>query len=143
MARRTVSNSAALGESGEKEVHTRLERALGGHGTRMMGRADDGIDLLMQFRSPGPTGVPLHFGVQVKTGYSHVKRNGSRLRSVGLDPRRLREWRRASDAREGVQPNPVLNVAGSRESKAPGIQERVKRVTLLVLNWSGHESSAG
>lgn len=30
--------------------------------------------------------------------------------------------------------NPVLNIAGSRESKAPGIQERVRRVMLLVLN---------
>ena len=31
------------------------------------------------------------------------------------------------------QPNPVLNVAGSRESKAPGIQERVRQVMLMVL----------
>jgi hypothetical protein len=30
-------------------------------------------------------------------------------------------------------PNPVLNVAGSRESKAPGIQQRVKAVMLMVL----------
>jgi len=30
-------------------------------------------------------------------------------------------------------PDPVLNVAGSRESKAPGIQARVKRVMKLVL----------
>lgn len=34
----------------------------------------------------------------------------------------------------GMPPNPVLNVAGSRESKAPGIQERVKRVMMLVLD---------
>ncbi len=31
-------------------------------------------------------------------------------------------------------PNPVLNVAGSRESKASGIQERVRRVVAMVLN---------
>ncbi len=31
-------------------------------------------------------------------------------------------------------PYPVLNVAGSRESKAPGIQERVRRVVAMVLN---------
>ena len=30
-------------------------------------------------------------------------------------------------------PNPVLNVAGSRESKAPGIQQRVRDVMRLVL----------
>jgi hypothetical protein len=29
--------------------------------------------------------------------------------------------------------NPVLNVAGSRESKAPGIQQRVKSIMLMVL----------
>lgn len=31
------------------------------------------------------------------------------------------------------QPNPVLNVAGSRESKAPGIQQRVTATMLMVL----------
>jgi hypothetical protein len=31
------------------------------------------------------------------------------------------------------QPNPVLNVAGSRETKSPGIQQRVKQVMLMVL----------
>jgi len=30
-------------------------------------------------------------------------------------------------------PNPVLNVAGSRESKAPGIQKRVRDVMRMVL----------
>jgi hypothetical protein len=30
-------------------------------------------------------------------------------------------------------PNPVLNVAGSRESKAPGIQQRVRDVMRIVL----------
>lgn len=38
---------------------------------------------------------------------------------------------------EGVPvppPNPVLNVAGSRESKAPGIQERVRNVMKTVLD---------
>ena len=30
-------------------------------------------------------------------------------------------------------PNPVLNVAGSRESKAPGIQQRVRDVMRMVL----------
>jgi len=37
-----------------------------------------------------------------------------------------------------VPRNPVLNVAGSRESKSPGIQERVKKIMLLVLDWPGH-----
>jgi hypothetical protein len=32
------------------------------------------------------------------------------------------------------QPYPVLNVAGSRESKAPGIQQRVKAVMVAVLH---------
>lgn len=31
------------------------------------------------------------------------------------------------------QPNPVLNVAGSRESRSPGIRQRVKQVMLMVL----------
>ncbi len=31
------------------------------------------------------------------------------------------------------QPNPVLNVAGSRESEAPGIQQRVRDVMLMVF----------
>jgi len=31
------------------------------------------------------------------------------------------------------QPNPILNVAGSRESKAPGIQRRVRDVMRMVL----------
>jgi len=31
------------------------------------------------------------------------------------------------------QPNPVINVAGSRESKAPGIQQRVRDVMRMVL----------
>jgi hypothetical protein len=31
------------------------------------------------------------------------------------------------------QPFPVLNVAGSRESKAPGIQARVREIMLMVL----------
>lgn len=30
-------------------------------------------------------------------------------------------------------PNPVLNVAGSRESKAPGIQQRVRDIMRMVL----------
>jgi hypothetical protein len=30
-------------------------------------------------------------------------------------------------------PNPVLNVAGTRESKAPGMQQRVRDVMRLVL----------
>jgi hypothetical protein len=30
-------------------------------------------------------------------------------------------------------PFPVLNIAGSRESKAPGIQQRVKSIMLMVL----------
>jgi hypothetical protein len=31
------------------------------------------------------------------------------------------------------QPFPVLNAAGSRESKAPGIHERVRKVMMMVL----------
>lgn len=31
-------------------------------------------------------------------------------------------------------PNPVVNIAGSRESKAPGIQQRVKAILLMVLD---------
>jgi hypothetical protein len=31
------------------------------------------------------------------------------------------------------QPNPVINVAGSRENKAPGIQQRVREVMRMVL----------
>jgi len=38
----------------------------------------------------------------------------------------------------GVQPSPVLNVAGSRESKAPGIQDRVRSIMRLVLDWPGY-----
>ena len=34
-------------------------------------------------------------------------------------------------------PNPVVNVAGSRESKAPGIQGRVRDIVKLVLDWPG------
>ncbi len=38
-------------------------------------------------------------------------------------------------------PNPVVNVAGSRESKAPGIQERVGRIMTKLL--TGTEYLAG
>ncbi len=35
-------------------------------------------------------------------------------------------------------PHPVLNVAGSRESKAPGIQRHVAAIMKLVLDWPGY-----
>jgi len=35
---------------------------------------------------------------------------------------------------EYPQPNPVLNVAGSRESEAPGIQERVMETMLIAFD---------
>ncbi len=40
------------------------------------------------------------------------------------------------------QSNPVLNVAGSRESKAPGIQQRVREVMLMVLKPSFYAPGA-
>jgi len=39
-------------------------------------------------------------------------------------------------------PFPVLNVAGSRESKATGIQERVRRVMAMVFNPPFYSSGA-
>lgn len=36
--------------------------------------------------------------------------------------------------RKTIPENPVLNIAGSRESKAEGIQERVKNVIVLTLS---------
>lgn len=46
--------------------------------------------------------------------------------------------------RDGVpKPNPVLNIAGSRESKAPGIQKRVRTVLEILFDkgrfWPGAE----
>jgi len=35
---------------------------------------------------------------------------------------------------ECPQPNPVLNIAGSRESEALGIEERVQETMLIAFN---------
>jgi len=33
---------------------------------------------------------------------------------------------------------PVVNIAGSRESRSPGIQQRVKSIVLAMLTWKGY-----
>ena len=50
----------------------------------------------------------------------------------------LLEWLQPGGLSTGYsecpQPNPVLNIAGSRESEAPGIQERVRETMLIAFN---------
>ncbi len=54
--------------------------------------------------------------------------------------RRILEWLSGGGLQlEPVPPpNPVVNVAGSRESKAQGIQQRVRTIMKLVLDWGGY-----
>lgn len=82
-----------LGESGEQEVRSRLERALGGTGMQLSGFADKGIDLILQFTSPAPNKQPLHFGVQVKTGNSFAVDITNRWRIRNLDEIRFQQWK--------------------------------------------------
>ena len=60
--------------------------------------------------------------------------------------RRVLEWLSGGGLQSPDIPvpplNPALNVAGSRESKAPGIQARVKAIMLLVLDWPGYTPHA-
>ncbi len=84
-----------LGEFGEQEVRTRLERALLGTGAQFSGFADRGIDLVVQFESPSVDRRPLHFAVQVKTGDSFAHARGGRwaIRNVGAD--RFNQWKQS------------------------------------------------
>lgn len=84
-----------LGEFGEQEVRSRLERALGGTGMQLSGFADKGIDLILQFSSPSSTNQPLHFGVQVKTGNSFAVDATNRWRIKNLDETRFRQWKQS------------------------------------------------
>jgi len=84
-----------LGEFGEQEARSRLERALIGAGVRFSGASDKGLDLLMQFESPAPDPQPLHVAVQVKTGESFARPDGARWRVQNLDPSRFRQWTRS------------------------------------------------
>lgn len=84
---------AQLGEFGEQEVRSRLERALVGTGMQISGFADKGIDLILQFSSPSPTNQPLHFGVQVKTGNSFAVEVNNRWLIKNLDETRFQQWK--------------------------------------------------
>lgn len=81
-----------LGEFGEQEVRSRLERALLGTGIQFSGYSDKGIDLILQFESPAPDRQPLHFGVQVKTGESFAIGQKNRWKIRNLDQSRFRQW---------------------------------------------------
>lgn len=85
-----------LGEVGEKEVRALFEKALFGHSHRLMGRADLGRDLYLQFSSTSPSRMPLDFLVQVKTGSSHVEDCGGHWRIRSIDERRFNEWRKSA-----------------------------------------------
>lgn len=84
-----------LGEHGEQEARTRLERALLGTGVRFSGFSDVGIDVVLQFVAARPDRQPLYFGVQVKAGDSYATSDGSRWRIKNVAEERLRQWRRS------------------------------------------------
>jgi uncharacterized protein DUF4365 len=84
-----------MGEFGEQEARSRLERALIGAGVRFSGASDKGLDLLMQFEAPAPEPQPVHVAVQVKTGDSFAAMHRSRWRIQGLDEARFRQWTRS------------------------------------------------
>jgi hypothetical protein len=81
-----------LGEFGEQEVRSRLERALLGSAARFSGFSDKGLDLIVQFNSPAPNSPPLHFAVQVKTGESFAVLRDSRWQIQKLDDLEFRRW---------------------------------------------------
>jgi hypothetical protein len=64
-----------------------------------------------------------------------AEENGKSCFWVVLGPTPAKDQETADDIREWleVERPMVLNVAGSRESKAPGIQEHVTRIMLLTL----------
>lgn len=81
-----------LGEFGEQELRAQVERALLAAGVRFAGRADKGLDLIVQFESAAPDHQPLHYAVQVKTGDSFAELKRGRWHITGLDQLRFRQW---------------------------------------------------
>lgn len=84
-----------LGEFGEQEARSRLERALLAAGVRFSGASDKGLDLIVQFESTAPDRQPIHFAVQVKTGDSFASLRRGRWHIKNLDPTRFRQWTRS------------------------------------------------
>lgn len=91
-----------LGEYGEQEARSRLERALLGTGKQLAGHADLGLDLIVQYPAPTIDREPLLFGVQVKTGNSFAEDGKSFWKIKNLDQKRFRQWQKV--------PYPVLFV---------------------------------
>lgn len=89
------SANPQLGDTGEQEAQARLQRALQGHGAKLSGFADKGLDLLFQFESPRPDKQPLHFGVQVKTGNSFASLEKGRWHIKNLPAARFHQWTRS------------------------------------------------
>lgn len=87
-----ITPDRQLGEFGEQEVRSRLERALLGASVRFSGFADEGIDLVLQFVSPAPDKQPIHFGVQVKTGNSFAESVGSHWKIKNVEGERFKQW---------------------------------------------------
>jgi len=83
--------NAQLGEFGEQETRSRLERCLLGSGVRFQGQSDKGLDLVLQFQAPATNEV-LHFGVQVKAGDSYAELHRSRWRIKNIPAERFRQW---------------------------------------------------
>jgi hypothetical protein len=85
-----------LGEYGEQEARSRLERALLGTGKQLAGHADLGLDLIVQYPAPSIEEEPLLFGVQVKTGNSFAEESKSHWKIKNLDRKRFSQWQKVS-----------------------------------------------
>lgn len=84
-----------VGEIGEQEACSLLQKVLRGHVSRLQGRADQGLDLAFTGRIPCRERPLLHFVAQVKTGHSYVTEL-DKHRAVKMkrgNAKRLLEWR--------------------------------------------------
>jgi hypothetical protein len=106
-----IKDNYALGYAGEKLVRFQLEHVLRGWGVHLTGPADDGIDIVVQFRSTCSTPQPIIVGIQVKTGDSYAASVGSRWQMRPLDPTRFKQWQEATIpvALVWVKPEAVSN----------------------------------
>lgn len=89
----TIDRGRRVGKAGEDAALYYLGRALGGHISTPV--PDRGLDGIVEFPSGTPDSDPLHIGVQVKTGFSYVKKISTGWEFDRLDRNRLRQWQRS------------------------------------------------
>ena len=58
-------------------------------------KPDLGIDIILEFKSPGPKENLLHLGVQVKTGFSYCKDLGNRFKIKRINRNIITNWHKS------------------------------------------------